>query len=226
LFHFQKTLYFPLDRVIVVGNPIRTELLNGNREEGKQYFKITGEKPVILILGGSQGAQRINEKILTILNNLLENFELIHQTGVKNFKQVEAEANAIIEEELKKYYHPVPFLKEEELKKAYAVCDLVVARSGSGTIFEIAALAKPSILIPLPESAQDHQVKNAYSYFEHKATIVIEEKNFTPGFFLERLKALFENKEELETMIKAAKDFARPLAAKVIAYYIFEFLKR
>jgi UDP-N-acetylglucosamine--N-acetylmuramyl-(pentapeptide) pyrophosphoryl-undecaprenol N-acetylglucosamine transferase len=223
---FPRTLYFPQDKMVVVGNPIRLELLKGNKKEAIEYFKITGEKPVILILGGSQGAQRINDKILTILNELLENFELIHQTGVKNFKEVEMETEAIMKKELKKYYHPFPFLKEEELKRAYAICDLIVARAGSGTIFEIAALGKPSILIPLPESAQDHQLKNAYSFFENKATIVIEEKNFTPGFFLERLKYLFSHPEELEKMAKAAKDFSRPLAAKVIAHYIFEFLTK
>jgi UDP-N-acetylglucosamine--N-acetylmuramyl-(pentapeptide) pyrophosphoryl-undecaprenol N-acetylglucosamine transferase len=101
-----------------------------------------------------------------------------------------------------------------------------VARAGSGTIFEIAALGKPSILIPLPESAQDHQLKNAYSFFENGATIVIEEKNFTPGFFLERLKFLFSHPEELERIARAAKEFSKPLAAKVIAHYIFEFLTK
>jgi len=223
---FPKTLYFPQDKMVVVGNPIRLELLKGEKREAMEYFKISGEKPVILILGGSQGAQRINEKILMILNELLENFEIIHQTGDKNFKEVELQAEGIMKKELKRYYHPFPFLKEEQLKRAYAVCDLVVARAGSGTIFEIAALGKPSILIPLPESAQDHQFKNAYSYFESKATVVMEEKNFTPGFFLERLKFLFTHKEELEKMSKAAKDFSKPLAAKIIAYYIFEFLTK
>jgi UDP-N-acetylglucosamine--N-acetylmuramyl-(pentapeptide) pyrophosphoryl-undecaprenol N-acetylglucosamine transferase len=223
---FPKTLYFPQDKMVVVGNPIRLELLKGEKREAMEYFKISGEKPVILILGGSQGAQRINEKILMILNELLENFEIIHQTGDKNFKEVELQAEGIMKKELKRYYHPFPFLKEEQLKRAYAVCDLVVARAGSGTIFEIAALGKPSILIPLPESAQDHQLKNAYSYFESKATVVMEEKNFTPGFFLERLKFLFTHKEELEKMSKAAKDFSKPLAAKIIAYYIFEFLTK
>jgi UDP-N-acetylglucosamine--N-acetylmuramyl-(pentapeptide) pyrophosphoryl-undecaprenol N-acetylglucosamine transferase len=223
---FPRTLYFPQDKMIWVGNPIRTELLKGDKEEALAYFKITREKPIILILGGSQGAQRINDKILAILNELLENFEIIHQTGVKNFKEVELEAEALVKKELKKYYHPFPFLKEEELRRAYAICDLIIARAGSGTIFEIAALGKPSIIIPLPESAQDHQLANAYSFFESKATIVIEEKNFTPGFFLEKLRYLFSHREELEEMSKAAKDFSRPLAAKVIAHYIFEFLKK
>jgi len=223
---FPDTPYFPKDKMVVVGNPIRIELMKGERKEGMKYFKISGEKPVILVLGGSQGAQRMNDKILLILNRLLKNFEVIHQTGEKNFKEVELEAKIILKEELKKYYHPFPFLKEEELKKAYAVCDLVIARAGSGTIFEIAAMGKPSILIPLPESAQDHQIQNAYTYLRYGGTIVIEERNFTPGLFVERLKFLFSHKEELERMAKCAKKFAKPLAARVIANYIFEFLTK
>jgi UDP-N-acetylglucosamine--N-acetylmuramyl-(pentapeptide) pyrophosphoryl-undecaprenol N-acetylglucosamine transferase len=223
---FPKTFYFPQEKTILVGNPIRTEILMGKKDEAIEYFKITQEKPVILILGGSQGAQRINDKVLVILNELLENFEVIHQIGEKNFKQFEKEAEIIIKKELKKYYHPTPFLKEEELKRAYAICDLVVARAGSGMIFEISALGKPSILIPLPESAQDHQLKNAYAFFESGATMVLEEKNFTPRFFLEKLKFLFSHPEELERMSKAAKNFSKPLAGKIIAHYIFEFLTK
>ncbi len=221
---FRKTLYLPERKMVLVGNPIRRELLEAEREEAQKFLKLTGNKPVVLILGGSQGAQRINDKILDVLEQLLREFELIHQCGEKNFNQVKNEAKAIIPEFLQKYYHPYPFLKEEELKRAYAACDLVVSRAGSGTIFEIAAVGKPSILIPLPESAQEHQIKNAYEYALNGAAIVLEEANFTPRFFLEKLKYLFSHPEDLEKMKKAAKEFAKPLAAKTIAGYIVEYL--
>jgi UDP-N-acetylglucosamine--N-acetylmuramyl-(pentapeptide) pyrophosphoryl-undecaprenol N-acetylglucosamine transferase len=221
---FPKTLYFPQNKMILVGNPIRREILESSREEGIEFFKLTGQKPIILVLGGSQGAQRINDKILENLNEMLENFEIIHQTGQINFKEVEAEAGAILKEELKPFYHPFPFLKEEQLKKAYAAADLVVARAGAGTIFEIAALGKPSILIPLPESAQGHQLKNAYAFSETGATIVIEEENFTSRFFLERLKYLFSHPEKLKEMGEAAKNFSKPFAALTIAKYLLSFL--
>jgi UDP-N-acetylglucosamine--N-acetylmuramyl-(pentapeptide) pyrophosphoryl-undecaprenol N-acetylglucosamine transferase len=116
-------------------------------------------------------------------------------------------------------------LNEEELQQAYAVCDLVVSRAGSGSIFEIAAVGKPSILIPLPESAQNHQLKNAYAYAEKGATIVLEEANFTPHFFLEKLKYLLSQPQELKKMEKSAKEFSKPLAAKIIANYLVKFLK-
>ena len=104
---------------------------------------------MILILGGSQGAQRINDMLLAGLPRLLNKFELIHQCGEKNFEQVKAESKIVIPEKLKKYYHLTPFLKESELRDAYCACNWVISRAGSGTIFEIAALEKPNILIPL-----------------------------------------------------------------------------
>jgi len=223
-FPVKQTEFFPPEKMISVGNPIRKELLEGSKETAKGTFKLTGEKPVILVLGGSQGAQRINDMLLQILPQILLNFEIIHQTGLKNFKEVETEANIVMSKELKKYYHPFPFLEETKLSQAYQAADLVVARAGSGAIFETSAAGLPSILIPLPESAQNHQVKNAYLYAETGASLVIEEENLTPHFFLERLKYLFSHPEELKKMTEKAKEFSKPRAAQVIAEYIVEYL--
>ncbi|HUW72146.1 MAG TPA: undecaprenyldiphospho-muramoylpentapeptide beta-N-acetylglucosaminyltransferase [Candidatus Humimicrobiaceae bacterium] len=222
---FPKTENLSQRKIVSVGNPIRREILEGTKEEAQKLFKLSQRKPVILILGGSQGAQRINDKILEVLSELLENFEIIHQCGQRNLKEIEAESRTILSKELTPFYHLFPFLYEEELKQAYAVSDLIVSRAGSGSIFEIAAVGKPSILIPLPEAAQNHQLKNAYAYAENKATIVLEETNFTSHFFLEKLKYLLSQSEELEKMQKAAKEFSKPLAAKIIAGYLVEFLK-
>jgi len=223
-FPVQKTGYFSPRKMISVGNPIRREILEGEKEEAKEFFKLSSEKPVILILGGSQGAQRINDKILEILSELLRNFEVIHQCGEKNFKEVKVEAKVMASPDLEKYYHLFPFLKEEELKQAYQAADLIISRAGSGSIFEIAAVSKPSILIPLPEAAQNHQIKNAYCYAENGASIVIEESNFTSHFFLEKLKYLFSHPSELEKMAEKAREFAKPKAAKIIASYLIESL--
>lgn len=224
-FPVSQTKYFPENKMISVGNPIRTELLTGSPQKAMALFNLTGEKPVILILGGSQGSQRINELILRILPQFLIDFEIIHQTGEKNFNQVKAEAAVVIGPELKKYYHPVGFLDETGLRNAYAAAGLVLSRAGSGAIFEIAACQKPSILVPLAESAQNHQVENAYAYAEKGAAIVIEEANLTPNFFLEKLRYLFANPSELEKMSRAAAKFARPEAARIVAEYILSYLK-
>ena len=221
---FPKTEYFSPQKMILVGNPIRTKILGDLERKPGELLELTGEKPVLLVMGGSQGAQRINDLLLLILPSLLEDFEVLHQCGSKNFKQVQAEARVVIKKELEKYYHLFPFFKEDELREALIVADIVVSRAGAGAIFEIAACAKPSILIPFPEAAQKHQVKNAYTFSENGAALVIEETNLTPHFFLERLKLLISRPEKLKEMSQKAKEFARPRAAEIIANYLLEYL--
>jgi len=221
---FPKTEYFAVQKSIIVGNPIRRELLEGSAEEGKKLFHLTGEKPVLFFMGGSQGAERINDVVLAALPELISDFEILHQTGEKNFHEVKVESEEMIPSGFEKYYHPVGFLREQDLRHAYQVADLIIARSGSGTIFEIAAVGKPSILIPIAESAQNHQYKNAYAYAAHGAAIVLEEANLYPHFLLERIRYLFSHKEELEQMKKAAQSFAMPKAGQVIAEYLLGYM--
>jgi len=225
-FPVEKTERLPVKKLISVGNPVRGEILKGSQEEAKKLFKLTGGKKVILILGGSQGAQRINDTLLALLPEILEDFEIIHQTGEENFKQVTEEANVVITKYLGGYYHPFSFLNEEELSTAYQAADLVVSRAGAGSIFEIAAVGKPAILVPLAKAAQDHQVKNAYAFAENGAAIVVEETNFKPHFILEKIKYLFSQPEKLKEMAERAKWFSRPQAARIIAVYIVEYLSQ
>jgi UDP-N-acetylglucosamine--N-acetylmuramyl-(pentapeptide) pyrophosphoryl-undecaprenol N-acetylglucosamine transferase len=223
-FPIEKTEYFPSKKVLAVGNPIRREILQGSEQEAKRVFNLTGEKPIVLVTGGSQGAVRINDKILIILSDLLKNYEVIHQTGQNNFDQVKAEADVVLSKNKSKYYHPFPFLNDTELAHALNAASLVISRAGSGSIFEIAAASKPSILAPLSKSAQNHQVKNAYVYAEEGAALVMEEVNFTPHFLLERIENLFSSPEKLRQMSEKAKEFAKPEAAKIVAEYIVAYL--
>ena len=226
-FPVAQTEYFSEEKMIAVGNPMRVELLNGDEKKAKEHFDLTEEKPVILVLGGSQGAQAVNDLLLAILPQLLTDFEIIHQTGSKNLEQLKAEAKVVVvDETLARRYHPIGFLKEVELRDALKACDLVVSRAGSGSIFEIAGCQKPSILIPLSSSAQDHQLKNAYAYARQKASVVMEEANLTPRFFLEKIKYLFANPDEMAKMSEAAKEFSRPDSAKIIAQYIIKSLAK
>jgi len=225
-FPIAQTEYFSAKKMVSVGNPMRKEILTGDKEKAKKLFNLKGGKPVILILGGSQGAQKINDMLLTILPEILADFELIHQTGERNFQGVKAEAKVVIDKELEKYYHLLPFLKEIELREALQIAGLVVSRAGSGSIFELAACGKSSILIPLSISAQNHQVKNAYAYAKNGAALVIEEANLAPHFFLEKLKHLFAHPEDLKKMSQAAQQFAQPESAKILAEYIINYLTK
>ncbi len=221
---FKETEHFSQKKLIAVGNPIRKEILGGSAKEAKELLNLKGGRPVLLILGGSQGAQFINDTVLNILEEILEQFELIHQCGEKNFQKIRTEIRARIKKETKPFYHLFPFLGEQEIKQAYAAADLVITRAGSGVIFEIAVLGKPSILVPLAKSAQDHQVKNAYTFAKGERAIVIEEANLTPHFFLEKLKYLFSHTYQLKRLGSNAQEWSKPRAAKIIAEYIKAYL--
>ncbi len=224
---FEKTEYFKPEKVIPVGNPITREVFSGGSEQGgKELLGLIGGRPVVFIIGGSQGAQRINDFLFLVLPDILKEFEIIHQCGANNFQNVANESRVVAKGDFRKYYHLFPFLRENELREAYFNADIIVSRAGSGAIFTIAALGKPSILIPLPESAQNHQVKNAYFFAEKGAGVSLEEENLTPQFFLEKLRLLSPGTEDAERMKILAKEFARPMAAKVIARYLLEYLMR
>ncbi len=223
---FPGTEIFPAKKMIIVGNPVRKDLLAGSKEEAAKTFALKGGRPVIFIFGGSQGAQRINDKILDSMIELLNNYEVIHLTGPRNIDQIIKESKITASAEALGYYHPLGFADERTLANAYAVADLIVSRAGSGSVFEIAAAKKPSILIPLPEAAQNHQVKNAYAYAQTGAALVMEENNFTKNLFLERVRDLLASPETLAAMSEAAAQFARPNAGQAIADYIVNYLNR
>ncbi|HLD70421.1 MAG TPA: UDP-N-acetylglucosamine--N-acetylmuramyl-(pentapeptide) pyrophosphoryl-undecaprenol N-acetylglucosamine transferase [Negativicutes bacterium] len=221
---FERTEYFDPAKTMVTGNPVKKELQEGNKESAKDLFGLTLKKPVLLFMGGSQGAEPINDFVLSALSNLLESYEIIHAAGNKHYASVKAEADVVMDQGLAGYYHLYPTLNEIALKHAYAAADIIISRAGSGSIFEIAAAGKPSILIPLPGSAGDHQSKNAYAYAVNGATVVIEQENLTPNFFAGKIHFLLSQPEKMKNMSEAARQFAKPLAAKAIAREILEFL--
>lgn len=221
---FPETAYFSKEKKICVGNPIRVDILNGNKNDAQRIFQLKGDKPLIFIIGGSQGAGAINNLILEILPELLNEFEIVHQIGKNNFMQIKKEAEILIGKEQKMNYHPLPFLNEQELRAIYATCQLVISRGGSGALFEIAASGKPALLIPLPHSAQNHQMENAYQFAKYGGGDVLEQENLTPHFFLEKIISLFQRIKVLESMVRGSQSFAKPKSANIIANYLLEYL--
>jgi len=223
---FPGTENLPARKMIVAGNPIRLEMMGGSKPEGVDELGVKGGRPVILVMGGSQGAQRINDKILDAMPELLKVYEIIHLTGPKNIDQVIKESKITVGEKDLEYYHPIGYADEKALANIYATADLIISRAGSGSIFEIAAVNKPSMLIPLPEAAQNHQVRNAYAYAQTGAALVMEENNFTSHLFLEKIHDLLDSPETLAAMAEAAAQFARPNAGQVIADYIVNYMNQ
>ncbi len=211
-------IYFPQEVVAWTGNPIRTEIEHpAEKEKSLKYFKLESDLPVILVLGGSQGAELINNTILDALPRLLQNYQIIHQTGVNNFKNVLGRAEVVLtNDKNKSRYIPLAFLNPLEIKNASGVASIIISRAGS-TIFEIASWGIPSILIPFSESNSDHAKKNAFNYAYAGACSVIEEDNMTANILSSEIERILGDKEIAAAMSKNAKAFNKPDAAMKIA---------
>lgn len=214
-------LKFPVEKTAVVGVPIRQDLCGQDVKKAKLFFDIVSDRKVILVMGGSQGAKAINDVLIQALPHLLEKYEVIHLTGPRHFDAVKAEAALAIKENVAHYYHPYPFLTEE-IKLAFTLAHLVVARASATTIFEIAFCGKPSVLIPLKGAAQDHQRANAYEYAKTGATVVIEEDNLTPNLLSSNIIAVLDDPSAAEKMSSGAAAFAVKDSADIIAKEILQ----
>ncbi len=210
--------YFPKKTTAWTGQPIRTEIEHpASRQEAVKYFKLESNIPIILVLGGSQGAELINNTILDALPRLVENYQIIHQTGVRNFKNVVERVDVVLNKNEKKFrYISVPFLNPLQMKMAAGAATVVVSRAGS-TVFEISSWGVPSILIPFMESNADHARKNAFNYAHSGACSVVEEMNMTANILSSEIERITNDKEIWDDMAQAAKNFYKPEAAYKIA---------
>jgi UDP-N-acetylglucosamine--N-acetylmuramyl-(pentapeptide) pyrophosphoryl-undecaprenol N-acetylglucosamine transferase len=210
--------YFPKKKVAWTGQPIRVEIENpASRKEALEYFKLESNIPVVLVLGGSQGAELINNTILDALPRLLENYQVIHQTGVKNFQAVMDRAEVVLGDSSNKLrYVSMPFLNPLAMKMAAGAATIIISRAGS-TLFEIASWGVPSILVPFKESNADHAKKNAFNYARAGACSVVEEMNMTANILSAEIERITNDKVDYDNMAKNAKAFVKPDAAMKIA---------
>jgi UDP-N-acetylglucosamine--N-acetylmuramyl-(pentapeptide) pyrophosphoryl-undecaprenol N-acetylglucosamine transferase len=216
---FKETFdYFPKEHIAWTGQPIRSEIeVPADKSKAMEYFKLESDVPVLLILGGSQGAQLVNNTIVDGLARLLENYQIIHQTGIKNLKEAQGRADVILgDNPHKSRYHPIAYLNTLALKNASGAADLIISRAGS-SLFEIAAWGVPAILIPITKTNGDHQRKNAFAYARAGACSVIEESNMTPNILFSEIKRIMDNKDAYNKMVQNAKIFYKPHAAETIA---------
>lgn len=222
--------YFPNNKTYFTGEAVRDSFFEPPEpDKERALIRLTTKKPVILILGGSQGAQKINDIILDTLPRLLEFAEVIHQTGDNNYNNVFSESRVILEgitRERFVSYHPVNFMIEPEYTAAMHSADIIISRSGAGSIFEIAASGKASILIPINDSPNDHARHNAYLFADGGRADVIEEENLTPNLLLSVINSIMNNPEKKRKMEQLAKEFATPEAAKLIAQALLNLIPR
>ena len=212
---------FPAEQVVLTGNPIREDILQGNAQRIREKLGLTNSKKIIFVYGGSQGAKNINEKILDILPKIIKKYQIIHQTGEKNFEEVTRKAGELGFKAGREGYEPIAFVGDD-LKDILAAADLVITRAGANSISEIAANGKPTISIPIAKSANDHQRMNAYSLARSGAAIVLEESNLGEHLLMGRIDEILENQELNQKLSEGIKKFYHPDAAEKIADGIIE----
>ena len=221
---------FPKNKTYFTGEATRDAFFEPSKPETERsLLHLTAQKPMVLVLGGSQGAKKINDIILDILPELLKMAEVIHQTGDENYIGVLNESKVALKGfsgELLASYHPINFLIEPEYVAACHVTDLIISRAGAGSIFEIAASGKASILIPITDSANNHQRKNAYIFGSGGGAEVIEESNLTPRLIMSVIGSILNNPEKKKNMEEKSRKFATPDATGLIVQALLNLIPR
>lgn len=219
--------FFPKEKTAFVGHVIRDEMQNPVTEGAYEYLKLNPALPIIVILGGSQGAEKINDIILNTLPELIEKYQIIHQTGSKNFKETVSVTNAVLDGNPNmENYRPFPYLNTLAMRMLGGVSDIVMTRAGASSLGEIAYWNTPAIIIPITNSNGDHQRKNAYAYARTGGAVVIEEKNLQKNILLSEIKRIMDSEEIRNEMVSSVKDFQFPNAADKIAEEIMFIAKQ
>lgn len=193
--NFPETVkQLPADKAVLTGTPIRQELLQRNPEAAREFTGLTEDKPVLMIIGGSQGAASINENIRKILPELLKDFQVIHLCG--NGKLDESLLNL-------EGYRQYEYIRKE-LADLFALADVVISRAGANAICEINALNKPNLLIPLSAKAsRGDQILNARSFERQGFSMVLEEEEITEKTLYNSIKELYANRNSYIQAMKS-----------------------
>jgi UDP-N-acetylglucosamine--N-acetylmuramyl-(pentapeptide) pyrophosphoryl-undecaprenol N-acetylglucosamine transferase len=210
-------------KIALVGNPIRKEIERPAEEGGHEFLKLDKTVPTIFVLGGSQGAETINNVILDALPNLIEKYNVVHQVGKNNLNVVNAIAKTTISNSrYDNRYRSFGLLNALAIKMIAGISDLIISRAGSGSIFEIASWGIPSILIPIPEDISHDQTKNAFSYARSGAAVVLKQRNVTQHILEAEIDRIISDTSMRQEMSASAKAFSQTGSASKIAKIILD----
>ncbi len=213
--HLKRT-----DNVKLTGNPTRDAVGKISREEGARHFDLDPSKKTVLVFGGSLGASLINTAMLEAGTALASsNVQIIWQTGSDDLDGVKKQIKQGHQQERIKVYAFI-----EKMEYAYAACDLAVCRAGATTVAELARAGVPSILVPYPFAAADHQTENARAMVDSGASVMIRD-NELKGDLLTSIKALLQDGTKLKKMSESAHGLSKPDAASTIAQAVMTLAK-
>ena len=215
--------FFPKDKIRLVGNPVRQNLCNENidKEKAAEDFNLSPDKPTILLIGGSLGARTMNESVLQSLELIREsNVQFIWQTGSYYKDHI---AQQLARHSVPGNLHVTDFIKS--MDKAYALADLVISRAGASSISELCLLGKPSILVPSPNVAEDHQTHNAMALVNRNAALLVKDAEAEHTLIPLAIKTVGD-KTLLESLSKNASDMAFRNSDTIIAQEILTLINR
>jgi UDP-N-acetylglucosamine--N-acetylmuramyl-(pentapeptide) pyrophosphoryl-undecaprenol N-acetylglucosamine transferase len=204
--------YFPKDKIVLTGNPVRKDILviDSKKSKALTQFGLDADKKTLLIIGGSLGARTINESILSGIEKLIDaQVQVIWQTGKGYFSDYQTRLSKYDLKKIKVY----DFLREMDL--AYAAADVVISRSGAIAVSELCIAKKPSILVPSPNVAENHQMKNAMALVNKDAAQLVTDKDANETLVDEALKLLFDGQRSAELSENISK-LAKPNATNEI----------
>ena len=222
--------FFPKEKIILTGNPVRQNLTSGTKEEAVQYFNqefgmhFTTEKKTLLIIGGSLGAGTINQSIISHLNELANSdIQVIWQTGKNYIADCKKVLDNCQEQTINQSIICTDFVSQMPL--AYAIADLVISRAGASSISELCLLGKPAILVPSPNVAEDHQTHNAMALVNKNAAVLVKDKEAKEQLISTAL-LLIQDDQQLQLLHQNILTLALPDSALRIAEEVIKLAKK
>ena len=204
--------FFPKEKIVKTGNPIRKQILQleKKRTESYQFFGLSPEKKTLLVIGGSLGAKSINQVMLSNIGKVKQlGIQLIWQTGESYYKQNEMTLSMMQSDDIK----VVPFIRN--MNDAYGIADFIISRAGALAIAELGIVAAPTILVPFPYAAEDHQTKNALALVDKGAAVLVKDSEVSFAL-MPALTDLLNDSRKCAGMSEAMKQFAQPDAVEKI----------
>jgi UDP-N-acetylglucosamine--N-acetylmuramyl-(pentapeptide) pyrophosphoryl-undecaprenol N-acetylglucosamine transferase len=212
--------FFPKNKIVLTGNPVRTEIAAGDRAEALKFFGLSPEKKTLLVIGGSLGARTLNEATAAALPRLkAAGIQLLWQTGKLYYPKAQEQAAPYAADGIQ----ALEFVQRMDL--AYAAADVVISRAGALSVSELCLTGKPSLLVPSPNVAEDHQTKNASALVRRNAALLVTDAQ-APAQLYDEVLSLLADEQRQRQLSANVRQLARPDATAAIVDELLTLMDR